>query len=64
MVETIEISNITVELDQGGDRRAYIADFEEPIYYGMHGGVKDFYKRVPEVERPSTLDHIVAAAGG
>ncbi|WP_245208178.1 hypothetical protein [Sediminibacillus dalangtanensis] len=63
-METIEISNITVELDQGGDRRAYIADFEEPIYYGMHGGVKDFYKRVPEVERPSTLDHIVAAAGG
>ncbi|MFC4322974.1 hypothetical protein [Litchfieldia salsa] len=64
MSEAIEISNITVELDKSGDRRAYISDFEEPVYYGMHGGVKDFYKSIPEIERPSTLDHIVAAAGG
>ncbi|WP_436371639.1 hypothetical protein [Cytobacillus sp. BC1816] len=35
MSETIEISDITVELDESGDRRAYIGDFKEPVYYGM-----------------------------
>ena len=27
-----------------------------PIPYGIHGGIKNFYKAEPEVERPATLD--------
>jgi hypothetical protein len=34
------------------------------LFIGVHGGVKAFYKVEPEVEHPSTLDHIVASAGG
>lgn len=64
MSDSIEISKIKVIQDERPNRRAYIADFEEPFYYGVHGGVKDFYRAVPEVEHPSTLDHIVSAAGG
>ncbi|WP_283154217.1 hypothetical protein [Guptibacillus hwajinpoensis] len=64
MDKPIEISNIRIEQDKDKNRRAYIADFKEPIHYGVHGGVKDFYQASPEVEQPSTLDHIVAAAGG
>jgi hypothetical protein len=45
-------------------REAYIGDFEKPVLFGVHGGVKKFYGVEPEVEYPSTLDHIVAAAGG
>ncbi|WP_409300917.1 hypothetical protein [Peribacillus sp. SCS-155] len=45
-------------------RKASIEGFDEPIYFGVHGGVKEFYGVNPEVEYPSTLDHIVAAAGG
>ena len=45
-------------------RHAYIGEFPEPVVYGVHGGVKEFYGVEPEVEHPSTLDHIVAAAGG
>ncbi|WP_409254210.1 hypothetical protein V1502_10025 [Bacillus sp. SCS-153A] len=45
-------------------REAYIGKFEEPFLFGVHGGVKEFYGVEPEVEHPSTLDHIVAAAGG
>ncbi|MFG6116739.1 hypothetical protein ACGTN9_16430 [Halobacillus sp. MO56] len=64
MSDPIEISRITIIQEERPNRRAYIADFEEPIHYGVHGGVKDFYKAVPETEHPSTLDHIVSAAGG
>jgi hypothetical protein len=64
MKEPIEISKIRIIQDERPNRRAYIGHFEEPIQYGVHSGVKAFYKVEPEVEYPSTLDHIVAAAGG
>ncbi|GGC95475.1 hypothetical protein GCM10007216_27770 [Thalassobacillus devorans] len=64
MGKPIEISKIKIIQDERPNRRAYIADFEEPVQYGVHGGVKEFYKAVPEEEHPSTLDHIVSAAGG
>jgi hypothetical protein len=64
MKEAIEISKITIIQDERPNRRAYIGNFEEPIIYGVHGGVKNFYKVEPKEEHPSTLDHIVASAGG
>jgi hypothetical protein len=45
-------------------REAYIEGFSEPLLFGVHGGVKQFYGVNPDVEYPSTLDHIVSAAGG
>lgn len=41
-----------------------IEGFNEPIYYGVHGGIKRFYKVEPEKEHAATLDHIVAATAG
>jgi hypothetical protein len=41
-----------------------IEGFNEPIYYGVHGGIKKFYKVEPEKEHAATLDHIVAATAG
>jgi hypothetical protein len=38
-----------------------IEGFNEPIYYGVHGGIKRFYKIEPEEEHAATLDHIVSA---
>ncbi|PTX64990.1 hypothetical protein C8P63_101212 [Melghirimyces profundicolus] len=64
MNRPIEISNIRIHQDEGPNRRAYIAGFEKPLLFGVHGGVQDFYGIKPDEERPSTLDHIVAAAGG
>jgi hypothetical protein len=34
------------------------------VRYGVHGGIKDFYKMEPEEELPSTLDHLVSAVAG
>lgn len=66
MSEPIELTEITIiQKDTANKiREAYINGFEEPVMYGVHGGVRKFYGVETEIEYPSTLDHIVAAAGG
>jgi hypothetical protein len=47
--------------EKGPTRKAIIEGFNEPVYYGIHGGIKNFYKIEPEEEHAATLDHIIAA---
>ncbi len=60
----IHTSHVKIQKDKGPTRRAYIENFPEPVRYGLHGGIKEFYGVEPEEEMPSTIDHIVAAVGG
>ncbi|TWT09345.1 hypothetical protein [Planomicrobium sp. CPCC 101079] len=66
MSEPIELTKITIiQKDTANKvREAYIGDFPDPVVYGVHSGVREFYGVDTEVQHPSTLDHIVAAAGG
>lgn len=66
MSKPIALSEITIfQKDTPNKiREAYVKGFEEPFTFGVHGGVKEFYGTEPETEFPSTLDHLVAAAGG
>ncbi len=64
MAEVIHLSKIRVHQDKRPKRRAYIADFPEPLLFGVHAGVAAFYKMTPEEPLPSTLDYLVAAAAG
>jgi hypothetical protein len=57
----VHTSRIKIVREKGPTRRAVIEGFDEPIYYGVHGGIKEFYKIEPEEEHAATLDHIVAA---
>ncbi len=61
MGEVVHTSRIKIVREKGPTRRAVIEGFNEPIYYGVHGGIKRFYKIEPEEEHAATLDHIVAA---
>jgi hypothetical protein len=61
MREVVHTSRIKVVREQGPTRRAIIEGFAEPVYYGVHGGIKRFYKVEPEKEHAATLDHLVAA---
>lgn len=63
-MSTVHIARARVYQEQRPNRRAFVADFPEPIRYGVHGGIKDFYGMTPEEEHASTLDHLVAAAAG
>ncbi len=64
MGEIIHQSHITITRKKGPTRKALIKGFGEPVYYGVHGGIKNFYKVDPEEEHAATLDHIVGAVGG
>ena len=44
MGKVVHSSQITITREKGPTRKALIKGFGEPVYYGIHGGIKDFYK--------------------
>jgi hypothetical protein len=64
MGKLIHTSQIRIDQHKRPIRHAFIEHFEEPVVYGMHGGVKQFYGVESEEEHPATLDHIMAAVAG
>ena len=64
MGDILHTSRIKIVRVKGPTRKAIIEGFDEPIYYGVHGGIKRFYNIEPEKEYPATLDHMVAATAG
>jgi len=64
MGEVVHTSRIRIVREKGPTRRATIEGFDQPVYYGVHGGIKKFYRIEPEKEHAATLDHIVAATAG
>ncbi len=64
MGEIVHTSHIQIVREEGPIRRATIKGFPGEIRYGVHGGIKDFYKMEPKEELPATLDHMVGAVGG
>lgn len=61
MGTVVHTSRISIVREKGPTRIARIEGFPEPVYYGVHGGIKNFYKVEPEKEHAATLDHIVGA---
>jgi len=66
MGEVIHVTRARIVKEPGsGMKTAYLDAFPDtPVPYGIHGGIKKFYKTEPEVERPATLDHLVMAVAG
>jgi len=61
MAKVIHTSHVTITRDRGPIRIAKIEGFSEPVFYGVHGGIRKFYNVDPVEEHASTLDHIVGA---
>ena len=64
MGNVVHRSEITLTREKGPTRKAVIKGFDQPVYYGVHGGIKKFYGVSPEDEHAATLDHVVGAVGG
>lgn len=64
MSEPVYTSRIRIERVKGPIRHAYVEPFREPIRFGVHGAIKQFYGVEPDEEIPATLDYIIAAVGG
>ena len=64
MGDPVYTSRVRIEKFEGPYRHAYIEPFEDPLEFGVHGAIAEFYKRTTVDPHPTTLDHVVAAAGG
>ena len=66
MADVTYFSEVRIEPVEGKIRRAHIPGVEEPVLFGVHSEIAEHYGVSPEVEEPhsSTLDYLVAAAGG
>ena len=60
------ISRVEVEPVEWKTRRAHLPAEEEPVLFGVHDEVAEHHGVSPDAEKPhsSTLDYLVAAAGG
>jgi hypothetical protein len=59
-------SKVRIERQVGPMRLAYLPAEKEPVVFGVHSEVAQHYKVPPEKYPPraTTLDYVVAAAGG
>jgi hypothetical protein len=66
MPEPAYLSTVRIERVAGPVRLAYLPAEKEPVRFGVHGPVAAHYGVSPEVSEPhaTTLDYVVAAAGG
>ncbi|MBA3231418.1 MAG: hypothetical protein H0T05_01235 [Acidobacteria bacterium] len=66
MAEVAYVSRIELEPAGGKLRRAYLPAEEDPVLFGVHSEVAEHYGVEPGEEEPhsTTLDYVVAAAGG
>ncbi len=64
MGELIHLSKFRIVQHKRPLRHAYLEGFKDPIEFGVHGGIKHFYKLEPERDIPSTLDYVVGAVAG
>lgn len=60
------VSKVRIERERGPLRFAHLPAESEPVAFGVHGAVAEHYGVSPEVAEPhaTTLDYVVAAAGG
>ena len=64
VADVVHTSRLRLERIAGPRRHAYLDGFDEPIRFGVHGGIKEFYGVEPDEDVPATLDHMVGAVGG
>lgn len=59
-------SEVHIERLRGPIRRAWLPGRREPVTFGVHGAIAEHYGVSPDEYPPeaTTIDHLVAAAGG
>lgn len=66
MGEVVYRSEVHIVRERGSLRRASLPGREDPITFGVHSEVAEHYgvDGGPGSDEPTTLDYVVAAAGG
>jgi hypothetical protein len=64
MGDVVYTADIRIERTKGPVRRAVLPATPEPVMFGVHGAIAEHYGVEPVDEYATTLDHVIAAAGG
>lgn len=66
MSEIIYTSNIKIERKKGSLRYAYLPALEQPVKFGVHGGIAKHYGVDEKINEPhaATIDYLIASVGG
>ncbi len=67
MAEIVYVSKVRIERQKGPARLAYLPAEKNPVKFGVHGPIAEHYGLQPDqIAEPhaTTLDYVVAAAGG
>jgi hypothetical protein len=64
--QIVYTSRVRIERKSGPMRLAYLPTEKEPVAFGVYSEVAEHYKLSPDAFLPhaTTLDYVVAAAGG
>ena len=64
--DLVYLSKIKIERIEGPLRIAYLPPDNRPVRFGVHSGVAEHYNRDPNEGHAdtTTLDYVIAAAGG
>lgn len=65
----VHTSRIQVHKHEGPHRTARVEGFDEPVHFGVHGGIRHFYqdkygREITGAEYPATLDYMIAGVVG
>ena len=62
--EVAYVSKVHIERVRGPHRRAYLPIEDEPIHFGVHSDIAEYYGTNMSVNEPrsTTLDYVVASA--
>jgi hypothetical protein len=66
MGEVTYVSKVRIQRDQGSARTAWLPALDHPVTFGVHSEVAEHYGATEGDYEPdaTTLDYVVAAAGG
>ena len=64
--DVVYTSKVRIERVKGPLRRAYLPIEEDPVLFGVHSEIAEYYNVDPAIHEPhtATLDYVVAAAAG
>ncbi len=66
MSESTYVSRVRIERVRGPLRRAYLPASQDPVLFGVHSEIAEYYGTDVDLFHPqaATLDYVVAAAAG
>ncbi len=64
--QVVYTSKIKIERVKGPLRRAYLPKEDDPVLFGVHSEIAEYYGVDTQIHDPhaTTLDYVVAAAAG